>query len=368
MCATRLVILTLASIGFIVGCKKDEVRVYDAPKNSESSGSATSEPTKAGSPPWRIPQGWQEKADAGGMRRGSYSVSAPDGRTADISIVALGSQSGSTLENINRWRGQLQLEPIAEEKIEAETQRVKIGPRDAALYEMVSVKPILENLYKARTLAAVLPAGDMTIFFKINGEDDLVRENKPKFLEFLRSVNTGEPNSTPNAPVSPSPALDSPKSSTSAPATLQNPVAPPPTTGIPKWEVPAGWEATEGSSMRIASFRVGSSGDMSVTALGPQAGGLLGNVNRWRGQISLNPLNPTDLSAQTSTLDLADGKATVIEMTGDRSPKGEPKRTQILAAIVVRPDRTWFYKLTGDDGIISKEKANFLKFVQSVRY
>ena len=40
----------------------------------------------------------------------------------------------------------------------------------------------------------------------------------------------------------------------------------------------------------------------------------------------------------------------------------------MLAAIVTRPDRTWFYKFTGDDALISAERSNFLQFVRSVKY
>ena len=37
------------------------------------------------------------------------------------------------------------------------------------------------------------------------------------------------------------------------------------------------------------------------------------------------------------------------------------------AAIVPSGDRTWFFKLKGDDALVTKERANFVKFVESVK-
>ena len=57
------------------------------------------------------------------------------------------------------------------------------------------------------------------------------------------------------------------------------------------WTVPDGWEAGKESSMRLASYNVplsgGEVGDFSLVKLGGAAGGVLANLNRWRGQIGL---------------------------------------------------------------------------------
>ena len=60
-----------------------------------------------------------------------------------------------------------------------------------------------------------------------------------------------------------------------------------------KWFIPEGWEPGKKSSMRIGSFAVkegnDSSLDISVTAFPGDLGGLLPNVERWLGQIGLDP-------------------------------------------------------------------------------
>jgi hypothetical protein len=40
----------------------------------------------------------------------------------------------------------------------------------------------------------------------------------------------------------------------------------------------------------------------------------------------------------------------------------------MLAAIVARPDRTWFYKMTGDNALVAAEREPFLKFLKSIKY
>ena len=58
--------------------------------------------------------------------------------------------------------------------------------------------------------------------------------------------------------------------------------------------------------------------------------------------------------------DLGGDTATLVDL------KGSEKR--ILAVIVPRGERTWFYKLTAPDGLVTKERENFVNFVKSVRY
>ncbi len=365
------------------GCGRDEVRVYQAPKDpaatpvdSASTGagaaSAQSPGGRASRAPWIVPDGWVEKPVEGGMRRASFGVSTPDGRSADISVVLLSGVAGSALDNVNRWRGQLKLAPISAEELEKATQIAKIGSRESALYNFVSTEMVLEGKYLARTLAAVLPAGEATVFFKMTGENEVVSANEGKFREWIASVNTGGPED-PNASASNgSPPPNRPTGAAGPPSNMRGPVTPPPTTGLPQWDVPTQWKSLPPGSMRLASFAVsgseGKTADMSVVALGPQAGGPLANLNRWRGQIGLPPLDAADLATAAQPLKLSDGDATLFEMVGDQSPKGDAKRTRILAAIVPRLDRTWFYKLTGDDTLVEAEKAAFIRFVQSVKY
>ncbi|MFM7818144.1 MAG: hypothetical protein ACKPGI_14400, partial [Verrucomicrobiota bacterium] len=178
------------------GCGRDDgVRVYQAPKDRGGSQTATQSPapspssaastaSTASSPssppqrtPWTVPPGWTEKPSTGGMRIATYAVTAPDGRAVDISVVPLGAAAGSLLDNVNRWRGELELAPVTEADLPRLLSPVKIGEVDAQMVELISEKPVGADKTRSRTLAAILPLPGTTVFFKAKGDDALVQDN-----------------------------------------------------------------------------------------------------------------------------------------------------------------------------------------------
>lgn len=363
-CPLSVVVASVAL--FAAGCREEAPRAYRVPKDSNGDTAATSasKPASATKPPWVVPDGWAEKPASGGMRVASYGVTAPDGRAADISVVALGGTAGGTLENVNRWRNQIGLDPITEADLGKFSQVVPIGDREAAMFELAGDKPTLDGKYKARTLAAVLPAGEMTVFFKISGEDALVAENKSKFLSWIKSVNTGGGEEA---------------SSGAAPASASASTAPPPSVsgaaesaGLPRWTVPANWTPGGERPMRLATFAVsgpgGASADMSISTLAAAGGGTLANVNRWRGQLGLPAWTDADLETNSKRVEVDGNPGVVVDFAGDKSVQGEARKTRILGAIVPRGGQTWFYKLTGDDALVAGERENFMGFVKSVKH
>src|SRR5688500_16131105 len=96
------------------------------------------------------------------------------------------------------------------------------------------------------------------------------------------------------AEAAPAPALPSPATSPSSPSTAAAPSEP----GGP-WKVPAGWrQDARQRPMRFATFLIGE-GDAAVEVAVSQfpgdVGGLLANVNRWRGQVGLAPVTEAEL-------------------------------------------------------------------------
>jgi hypothetical protein len=374
----------------MAGCGKDEVRVYQAPQEapavaaadaqagrpqdasvspasgSASSRSATAEAGASERPavPWTVPAGWEEKP-ASGMRVASYGVKRPDGRSADISVVAMGGGAGGELENVNRWRDQIGLGPATEADLAGLRSLIPAGNRQVVVYELDGKKAVLDGKYAARTLAAILPAGEMTVFFKMTGENALVAEQKPQFLAWLKSVDTGggsggsgdggEP-----APEAPSAASAAPVGSTASSGS----VAGGGTDGLPNWQVPSGWKAAGPKPMRLASFDIpdaAGNGDVSISKLNGDGGGLLANVNRWRGQVGLAPLEASALAANSTALTTAGGDSgTWVEL------KGADKT--ILGAIVARDGVSWFFKMTAPSSVAVQNREAFEKFVRSVRF
>jgi hypothetical protein len=162
-------------------------------------------------------------------------------------------------------------------------QRYK-APRTA---EPVRHEP--ETSAPARMLAAIVPHQDQAWFFKLTGAPDAAEAKGEEFQAFLKSISFsgGE-------------------------------------AAKPTWQLPAEWRDEGGSGMRLATIRIGSgdeSLELSVTTLPMSAGDLdeycLANINRWRGQLQLPPIERAQLAAETTRLELPDDHtAVVVNMEG----------------------------------------------------
>ena len=108
------------------------------------------------------------------------------------------------------------------------------------------------------------------------------------------------------------------------------------------------------------------SAEVTVSAFPGDVGGLLANVNRWRGQVGLANISQSDLSNEVTSVDVPGGKAMLVDVTGSNPKNGQKAR--LIGAIVPREGRTWFFKLMGDEQVAEKQKSTFVKFVQTVQF
>lgn len=128
----------------------------------------------------------------------------------------------------------------------------------------------------------------------------------------------------------------------------------------PRWKTPATWKELPPSGMRAASFTVENSKvDVSVVTFPGTAGGLLSNLNRWRGQMGLPALTSESDIATTSV----NGQPTqIVELTSATEDKA------MLGAIYLREDQSWFLKLTGDKASVAAQKADFESLANSFEF
>jgi hypothetical protein len=116
--------------------------------------------------------------------------------------------------------------------------------------------------------------------------------------------------------------------------------------------------------MRYASFSApaedGAKVDISVVTFPGDGGNDADNINRWRGQIGLGPLDPNVVTSQVAPLKTADTTFSTTDIVGDK------RRT--IAAWTRRDGRVWFFKATGPHTAVEKEKPNFVKFIESIRF
>ena len=131
-----------------------------------------------------------------------------------------------------------------------------------------------------------------------------------------------------------------------------------------RWELPEGWGAGAQSSMRYASFTAtkdnGEAVDISVVTFPGDGGSDLDNVNRWRQQIELTPVDSGQLSSIIAPLQNDSLRFLTADMTGANS--------RTLAAWLRRDGRSWFFKMTGPNDAVEREKPNFVRFLQSIRF
>jgi hypothetical protein len=132
------------------------------------------------------------------------------------------------------------------------------------------------------------------------------------------------------------------------------------------WTAPANWTAKPNGPMRKGSFSIkGDNGDadLSITAFPGSTGGLLANVNRWRGQLGLAALGEGELETNTVHHDSGDLHMVVVDFAGNAGDKS----TRILGAIVPHDTDTWFFKLMGPDALVESQKPAFLEFLHTIK-
>lgn len=136
------------------------------------------------------PDGWTP-SEGSSMRAASFSIAGPDGDTADVSVVPIPGDSGSILDNVNRWRSQLKLAPLTSADDPALGKRAESPAGEIFVSHMTSTEPIL-NGKKAAMGTAILKRPGTTWFFKITGDASLVEANLGKFDVFVRSATFSE--------------------------------------------------------------------------------------------------------------------------------------------------------------------------------
>ncbi len=308
---------------------------------------------------YKPPAGWQV-APPGQMRAASFRVAGKEGKQADVSVIPLPGLAGSDLENVNRWRGQVGLPPVSADELTKLAQPVAIAGQSATLYEQAGTNPGAGE--KTRILAAITRREGVAWFFKMTGDDNLVTEQKPAFMEFLKSVSF--PAVAAQAQLPPShPPIDAGGLMAQAGTAV-------PGEGKPSWDVPSNWKEVPGGQFLVAKFVLAGARNaeaaVNVSKSQGDGGGLLANLNRWRGQLGLPPTTEADLGKATRSVDLPNGKAVLADISGKDGKTGQEAR--LVAVVVPRHFETWFFKLMGDAQVVQGQRETFLKFVQAVKY
>ncbi len=360
-------ILALAFV--LAGCGRNDVQVYrvgkEQPQSPPGQGADAAalppgHPEVSAHPPglkWTLPAGWEE-VPPGQMRVASFRIKGDAGKQADVSVVPLPGAAGGTLANVNRWRGQVGLPPVAEGEISNLAQKVEIAGQPVELFDQAGQASGSGD--PTRILAAVLSREGLAWFFKVTGDDQLVAQQKPAFVSFLKSLSFAAPAAQVGLPAD-HPPIDT------AMLSAQTAVAADAAAAKPTWQVPAGWQEVPGGQFLVAKFTIaGAEAGVNVSMSAGDGGGLVANINRWRGQLGLGQLPETELGKSLTSLGTAGGKATLVDLSGTDARTG--KKTRLVGAVVPQGGQTWFYKLMGNEQVVEREKDAFSKFVETAKY
>ena len=126
------------------------------------------------------------------------------------------------------------------------------------------------------------------------------------------------------------------------------------------WTAPESWTDVGATSMRLANFQAGDpSVQCYVTVLGGDGGGILGNVNRWRGQLNLPPVDGSAVDAMARIPQLGT-QAPLIEIDGETEA--------MFATISLHGTSSVFVKMLGPKELVLAERDRFVAFCASLKF
>ena len=295
---------------------------------------------------WELPETWGENPDLSGPMAGSFHVKTDDGPKGRIGVMPF-RESVSTLEVANMFAREIGYGILTEQTLAPLLERKTLGER---AFEWVRMEEQGGTGSGRSILLALFRQDSETWLFPFIADKELVETELENFSAFLGSTVLRPGKATIQARP-PQPAPSPPP----APADLE---------GAPSWDVPAHWETGKPSSMRLASHKVsdedGNEIDFSITSFPGDVGGLLANVNRWLGQIGLPPTDQENLPKFVRPVEVAGLPAQLVEASSQDQA--------LFAAILIKDDRSWFFKMTGSASLAAKEKEGFLSLLDSVSF
>ncbi len=330
----------------LVGCEQESIRVYQAPKETARSLSSHGDMGRAHSmverptPParpeltYKVPLGWSEVAP-NQVSVANFTITGADGKTANASIAPLPPLGNRETEVVNMWRQQMGLSEITSEEVGKLLTDVEVADSKGKMFELVGSASGSDSQQSIITVMQHSP--ETSWFYKISGDTALVTKEKSNFLDFIKSVRFER--STASA----GPVTSTPAGKTS------------------RWKIPADWQEVAPGAMQVAKFQVppqkDATAEVTVSVFPSDTGGNLANVNRWRGQLKLDPVDEAGLAKLAQPLDSQTLGAIVVDM--------ENQGDRMIGAIVPRGGQWYFYKMRGGSPAVEAQKAAFVSFARA---
>ncbi len=177
-------------------------------------------------------------------------------------------------------------EPIHSYSIPKEVEK------PAAHDEATQAGPAAADLPAGRMLGAIVLRPTKGWFFKLLGPADAVAAHADEFAAFLKTVKFEADSS-------------------------------------PHWQAPAGWEEGPPNKMRVATLLVPAEPkplELTISTLPrgdeDESDYVLKNLNRWRGQLQLPPIDKEQLPGEMKSIELDGATASMVDLAGKLAPSG----------------------------------------------
>lgn len=154
---------------------------------SAAPGSSPTEPVRPKTAPapasgdtltYEIPAGWIPGRTTE-FRKAAFSVKDGD-QELEITVIPLGAGSGTLLQNVNRWRGQIKLPEVKEAELAKLVKKVETLGVAGDYVELVGPTDTI--------LGVMAPAEGQVWFIKLSGDSKLAERENARFQEFVKSL------------------------------------------------------------------------------------------------------------------------------------------------------------------------------------
>ena len=133
---------------------------------------------------WTSPSNWISSKGSS-MRIGSFTVPYSNGE-GDLSVIKLEGTAGGLAPNINRWRGQLNLEARTEKSIQ---KNIHMGESPMGTFQWLTILNPEDD--KTAFIASIFQTHTHTIFVKLSASKSGILELEKEFLNFCKSFTMG---------------------------------------------------------------------------------------------------------------------------------------------------------------------------------
>ncbi len=293
---------------------------------------------------WDKPAGWVELAPAQFRDVNMQPAGDPE---MQCYMTILSGSGGGLPANINRWRVQLGLaEASAEELSSLPTSNLLGGM--ATVIELDGSFAGMDGIAQPgyRLLGMILMTPQFTVTLKMTGPAAKVAAEKTRYLDFCASLRiAGQEETAPQEPSSGGGGA-----------------------GELTYAMPDGWSDAGAKSMRLINLLATPNTQCYLIMLNGEAGGLVGNMNRWLGEVGMDEIDEAGANA-LPTIKMLGRDSPMLEASGNyQGMGGEGAEDQtVLGVCWIDREASMFVKMVGPTSEVADQKANFISFVTSLQ-